>query len=194
MPPIIKNLGPIAAIIISTTAPVNKKILWYDDNIGIKKIKFWNTVSSLWEVLNRDFDSVVTNGSSNLVTSGTIFTALQTIGLIQFTKAAHGFVKGDILRYDSGTGFEKALADTSQNARMIGMVSEVINANSFRLIVNGYLSGLSGGLGLVAASTYYLSDITPGTLSLLPGNIVKPCVQTLTNTDLIFINAFGLDV
>ncbi len=192
MPPIIKNLGPVAALIVGTTAPTNKKLLWYDDNVGQKRLKFWNILTSTWDKLNRDFDSTPTSGSSNLVTSGGIYDALQTMGLIQFTQVAHGFVKGDILRYN-GTSFVKASADTSENARMVGMVATIIDANNFRITVNGYVSGLSIGLGLVAGTTYYLSD-TPGTLSTAPGTIPKPCAQTITTTSLIFINAFGLDV
>lgn len=193
MPPIIKNLGPVAAMIVGTTAPTNKKLLWYDDNSGQKRIKFWNTVSLVWEKLYRDFDSTPTSGSGNLVTSGGIYDALQNVGLVQFTQVAHGFAKGDILRYN-GTDFIKALADTSENARMVGMVSEIITANTFKLMVSGYVSGLSLGLGLVAGTTYYLSDTVAGGLIAVPGTIPKPCAQTITTTSLIFVNGFGLDV
>jgi len=193
MPPIIKNLGPVAAMIVGTTAPSNKKILWYDDNPGQKRIKFWNTVTLVWEKLYRDFDATPTSGSGNLVTSGGIYDALQSVGLVQFTQVAHGFSKGDIIRYN-GTDFVKALADTTENARMVGMVSEVVNANTFKMMVSGYVSGLSLGLGLVAGTTYYLSDTIPGRLATVAGTIPKPCVQTITTTSLIFINAFGLDV
>jgi len=194
MPAISKNLGPIAAMIIGTTAPTNKKLLWFDTNGGQQRTKFWNTNTLQWENLYRDFDTVPTNGSGNLLTSGSIYNALQSIGFIYFTQVAHGFVKGDILRFEDITGFVKALADTSAHARMVGMVSETINADVFKMVVSGYVSGLSVGLGLIAGTTYFLSGTVAGKLSITPGDISKPCVQTLSNTDLIFVNGFGLDV
>jgi len=49
MPPLtIIDLGQIQALHIGLTAPLNKKILWYDDNPGVKIIKYYDTITSTW--------------------------------------------------------------------------------------------------------------------------------------------------
>lgn len=194
MPPITKNLGQIAAVLIQTTPPANQKLLWYDTNPAYQFLRYYDRIASAWLPLFRQFDSAPTNGSTNLLTSGSIYNAFASIGLLQFTKAGHGFLVGDILRFDASSGFVKALADTTADARMIGMVSGVPDANTFILVISGYVSGLDPALALTPASTYFLSDTVPGKFQLTPGIVPKPCVQTLTNTSCIFINAFGLDI
>jgi len=187
-----KNLGQIAAVWIGNTAPTNKKLLWFDDRPAYKFFRYWDILASDWLQLHRNYDSAPTSGSGNLLTSGTIYTSLASLGLIQFTKVGHGFIVGDIVRYDDANGFVKALADTTENARMVGMVSRVVDADNFGIVVSGYVNDLQ--TELTPGDTYFLSDTVPGGLSLHPGNIVKPCVQTLTATSCIFVNGFGLDV
>lgn len=189
-----KNLGQIAAILIQDTAPTNHTVLWFDTRVSFMFLRYWDTISSSWLPLNRNFDNAPTNGSNNLLTSGAIYNAIASLGLLQFTKATHGFVLGDILRYDASSGFVKALADTTDHARMVGMVSGVPDENTFILVVSGYVSGLAASLGLQAASTYFLSDTVAGKVQLTPGAVSKPCVQTLSSTSCIFVNGFGLDV
>lgn len=43
------NLGPLQAIQFRTTEPTNTKIIWYDENVGQKIHKFFNTNTSSWE-------------------------------------------------------------------------------------------------------------------------------------------------
>lgn len=43
----VKNLGQVAAVVFTTTAPTNTKILWYDE--GEKTLKFYNNISLAWE-------------------------------------------------------------------------------------------------------------------------------------------------
>lgn len=43
-----KNLGIVKAIHVGTTAPTNTKILWFDDNTGVKIIKAFDTVLNDW--------------------------------------------------------------------------------------------------------------------------------------------------
>jgi hypothetical protein len=76
-------------------------------------------------------------------------------------QTAHGFSPGQALRRDT-TAWVKALADTSANGSMVGVVDRVINANTFYLRLTGKITGLSG---LSAGTTYYLSTTTPGALS-----------------------------
>jgi hypothetical protein len=49
MPPEVKNLGQVAAVVFSTAAPENKKILWYDETN--EELKFYNKQSTDWEPL-----------------------------------------------------------------------------------------------------------------------------------------------
>jgi hypothetical protein len=74
---------------------------------------------------------------------------------------AHGFNPGQALRRDT-TVWVKALADTSANGSMVGVVDRVINANTFYLRLTGKITGLSG---LTSGTTYYLSTTTPGALT-----------------------------
>jgi pectate lyase-like protein len=76
-------------------------------------------------------------------------------------QTAHGFSPGQALRRDT-TVWVKALADTSANGSMVGVVDRVINANTFYLRLTGKITGLSG---LVSGTTYYLSTTTPGALT-----------------------------
>lgn len=45
------NLGQVASIQVSLTAPSNLTILWYDNNVGEKKHKYYDTVASAWVTL-----------------------------------------------------------------------------------------------------------------------------------------------
>jgi hypothetical protein len=44
-----KNLGQVAAMHIGTVAPVNIKMLWYDTNVGVNIVKYYDTVSLTWK-------------------------------------------------------------------------------------------------------------------------------------------------
>lgn len=61
-----KNLGQVSAILISTTPPSNQKMLWYDDNIGQKLLKYYDTNTSSWK--NFDGTGVYLPLSGGIVT------------------------------------------------------------------------------------------------------------------------------
>lgn len=44
-----KNLGQVQALWVSSTAPTNTNMLWFDTNTGIKKHKYYDTDTSTWE-------------------------------------------------------------------------------------------------------------------------------------------------
>lgn len=47
-----RNLGQMAAMVVSATAPNNKRVLWYDTNISSGcPIKYYNLTSLTWKVL-----------------------------------------------------------------------------------------------------------------------------------------------
>jgi hypothetical protein len=47
-----KNLGLVKLILVSTVPPTNLNMLWYDDNVGQKRHKYYDTVTSTWKTLN----------------------------------------------------------------------------------------------------------------------------------------------
>jgi len=52
MPPLVTvNLGIVKAIHVATSPPTNINMLWYDDNIGIKLHKYFDTLTSTWKSL-----------------------------------------------------------------------------------------------------------------------------------------------
>lgn len=47
-----RNLGPVAAMVVSSTAPTNLRVLWYDTNVTSGcPIKYYNLTSLTWKVL-----------------------------------------------------------------------------------------------------------------------------------------------
>lgn len=77
------------------------------------------------------------------------------------TQASHGFSVGQIV-YFNGTSYALARANADSTSEVLGVVTEVTDINNFKLSMTGYVSGLSG---LVAGTTYYLSDTVAGALT-----------------------------
>lgn len=47
-----KNLGPVCGIVYSASAPVNKKVIWYDTTITQgRPLKYYNLTSKTWVTL-----------------------------------------------------------------------------------------------------------------------------------------------
>ena len=59
------------------------------------------------------------------------------------TQTAHGLVAGNVIRYN-GTDYVKAQADSPANAEnVVGIVSAVVDANTFRIGLPGFPAGSS---------------------------------------------------
>ena len=84
------------------------------------------------------------------------------------TQATHGFVVGDVL-YLNGATYTKARADAANTAEVVGMVSRVIDANTFEITLSGEVSGLTG---LTAGEVYFLSPITAGATTTTEPSVV----------------------
>ena len=104
-------------------------------------------------------------------------------------QTAHGFVAGNVLRFNSGTGhWSLAQADSVTDARVLGVVESVPDANTAVVVINGAITLP----GLTAGSTYYLSSTTAGaTVTPAPasgfyltGNVTagNPIVAGLSST------------
>ncbi|MCX6800437.1 MAG: hypothetical protein NT091_04810 [Candidatus Falkowbacteria bacterium] len=109
----------------------------------------------------------------------------------------HGFVEGDVLRFSTSTpgAYVKAQANNKDNADVVGVVSKVVNINSFNLIAGGYVNFASSTMSFVYGQNYYLATSTAGALTNIEptgaGEVSKP-VFTATAIDKgYFINYRG---
>jgi hypothetical protein len=113
---------------------------------------------------------------------------------IEITQASHGFIVGNVLRLN-GTTYVKAQANSSINAEVVGIVSEVVGLNSFKLVTGGKISGLSG---LVAGTSYFLSPSVAGGLTStepsVGGQVSKPILIADSTTSGYVFNMRGLIV
>ncbi len=96
------------------------------------------------------------------------------------TQSAHGFSVGQAV-YFNGTIYALAKANAASTSDVIGVVSNVLNVDTFSIVISGaiILSGLTVG-------QYFLSDVTAGLLTLTPpsnssyGSVRKPIMEALS--------------
>lgn len=68
MPPIAtKNLGLVAAVLVGTSAPTNTIPLWYDDNTGVKALKYYDTFLGDWFTLTSATTPDIGDGDQNYI-------------------------------------------------------------------------------------------------------------------------------
>jgi hypothetical protein len=108
-------------------------------------------------------------------------------------QTGHGFDVGDSLYVTSGGAYALALASTSnpEMAESVGMVSQVVDANTFDITFEGHIGGLSG---LTSGGVYFLSPLIPGKKTLTKPNglsIAKPMMVALNETEGIVVNYVG---
>jgi len=98
-----------------------------------------------------------------------------------YTQVSHGFILGDIVRFDAGTWY-KALADSAQNAEVFGII-QLVNGDSFDVVFEGKVTGLSG---LTIGIVYFLSPTVLGAItSTEPSTITqisKPILIATSST------------
>lgn len=117
--------------------------------------------------------------------------------IVSVSDASHGFVAGDVgkgiyknTNTDPSTTnlYALAKADSSTTAELIGVLSKVIDTNTFEYTSAGEITGLSG---LTTGSVYFLSDATAGLLTATEpttvGNISLP-VMVATSATTAVIN------
>lgn len=102
---------------------------------------------------------------------------------VNITQAAHGLVVGNVVRFD-GVNYVLAQADTRANADLVGIVSAVLDINTFTLQLEGPVIGLAG---LTAGAVHYLSPTVAGALTNVEpstlGQISKPVLIASSATD-----------
>lgn len=95
---------------------------------------------------------------------------------IRVSQTAHGFSVWDCVRHD-GTSYVEALATTTANAVVLGVVAAVPDVDTFVLQLAGDVTGLSG---LTAGSVHYLQDA--GGLGTTPGTVSVPILLATSST------------
>ena len=110
---------------------------------------------------------------------------------IQVSQTGHGFVVGDVLRFDSGIlPYVKALADSAEHAESVGMVSKIVSADMFVLTQVGQIEDITSPAVLVSGQVYRLSEAVAGLVvsnDTPEGNVSKPqFIATGTNEGFFF--------
>jgi hypothetical protein len=78
--------------------------------------------------------------------------------IARVTQASHAFTVGQLL-YLNGSTYTLAIATSAAAAEVVGMVSKVIDANTFEMTTSGVVTGLTG---LTAGEAYFLSASVAG--------------------------------
>ena len=140
------------------------------------------------------------------LTSGGLEQAVGSGGsIILVSQVAHGFVAADVGRplYLNGSTYELANADTEATAEVAGLISRVIDVDSFEICLGGEVSSVGanlivGGGDLTPGEVYFLSASDAGKISTTPpsvvGQISKPVGIARTTTALDFFNMRGSTV
>jgi hypothetical protein len=123
-------------------------------DVGLASIG--NPASGSHRIINR-------GGTLQVQDSTGLETAIGAGGTVdRITQVGHGFDEGDIL-YNTGSAYAKANANTSATAEALGMVSRVIDVDTFELTLEGKVTGLTG---LTAGAVYFLSASTAGAITV----------------------------
>ena len=89
------------------------------------------------------------------------------------TQMGHGFAVKHWLRIDATDHYTKGQADSLVHASVVGMVVQVIDANTFVIQQDGFTSTVTG----VTPAQYYLDPVTPGGMTTIKptaaGQVVK---------------------
>lgn len=101
-------------------------------------------------------------------------------------QTAHGFTSGQVVRHN-GTLFVLAQADTPANAESVGVI-ESFSVNEFFLVYQGKIDISALGPPFTTPDqVLFLSDTTPGGLSITPpstaGTVIKPMLLTTDGMD-----------
>lgn len=117
-------------------------------------------------------EGYVRYNSDNLAFEGYASGAWSSLGgggtVDRVTQASHAFTVGNIL-YLNGSTYTKAIATAANTAEVIGMVSRVVDANTFEITLSGEVTGLSS---LTAGEAYFLSPTTAGTMTITEPTVI----------------------
>lgn len=128
--------------------------------------------------------------------------AISGAGIVQITinQAGHGFVKSDWIRFrGSDQTWVKALANTAVNAEVVGMVTEKIDDDNFKLQLIGLVENLDSApyYPLSPGDFYFLSQTDSGEISLVEptdvNSVRKPVFVAIGANKGIILNYVGME-
>lgn len=100
------------------------------------------------------------------------------------TASPHGFVVGDVVRFDTATSlWTKAQANSAENSEVAGVVSANTNATEFEITYSGFID--IGSLAGITSPVLFLDSTAAGGLTASPpsaiGMVVKPVLTKTSN-------------
>ena len=103
------------------------------------------------------------------------------------TKINHGFEIGDFIFYHPNDGYKKALAIDSYDSNIVGMVTKIIDDNTFEYMWSGFYKTdiFTEENGFVQGLPMYISDIEPGHVVQEQPDISKTVGYPIENIGLI---------
>ena len=149
---------------MTSTGYVVGEVVYYED--GIYKCVTGHTASA-------NFVDDITNWESIGGGGGTTH---------RVTMTAHGFIPGDVLRWDSSVdpnGYVKALADDVYTLGQF-VVIRVLDVDNFLISQGGYFEDLTFTVGFTANTWYYTSDTVAGQLTATEPQISNPMVYAIS--------------
>jgi hypothetical protein len=134
-------------------------------------------------------------GSSLFLNGGTVLAKTVSETIVQ---SLHGFVHGDVIRYNASQGkFIRAQANNAENSEVAGVVSTVNDADSFTMVYSGLieLNGFDG----ISHPALFLSDTTAGGMTFSPpsviGSVVKPvAIRSNSKKGHLVVNYLGTQI
>lgn len=147
-------------------------------------------------------DAVIMNGTI-VPSSPWLTTAIEIKGIASgsatgtsvstsVTQIAHGFVAGDVVRMDATAVYVKSQANNDANQEVTGYVNSVLDANTFILVTEGFITGA------IPVNTegkmYFLSPAVAGimtpTETTTPGEISKPLMMIIDSGNLGYFHNY----
>lgn len=138
-------------------------------------------------------------GASTWTLLGVLGSSVSGTGtVIEVSQVGHSFVVGNVLR-SSGTDGEytKAQANSEANAEVIGVVTEVIDTNTFAMTTYGRVAVAAAVPNELAGTVLYLSETTAGLLTSTEptglGEVSKPVAIVIDgDTEMTIVNMRGV--
>ena len=103
------------------------------------------------------------------------------------TQTNHGFIIGDFIYYHPMNKYQLAAAIDDYDSNIVGMVTKVIDANTFEYMWSGFYATdiFSSSNGYTQGMPLYISDINPGKVTQVQPDISKAVGYPVENIGLI---------
>lgn len=154
----VADMSAASGLRVDKVTSVSGSGIAFSDSVDIPSV----TINSAYTFATADGlngQVLVTNGAGQLSWADNGADSVT----MEINQTAHGFSVGQALYFD-GTSYN--LADASDEAKIgLFVVSEVVDADNFKMIQAGKIGGLSS---LQPGYYYYVSATTPGTLTTIP--------------------------